>query len=497
MSQKQYEGSLDRRRAGILLHITSLPGPAQCGDLGADAYRFIDFIQQAGFTVWQILPVGPTQSDGSPYQSSSMHAGNPRLISVGGLIDQALLPAELIPSEPISDSSKAKLLYQSWKTFQSNPQREMQAELDRFITENTSWLDNYTLFRALREENNLQCWWEWPAPIRDRDPAALEKAKRRLGLSLDYIRFEQFLFFQQWMMLKRYANERGIRLFGDMPIFVAHDSAEVWANRDMFELDPEGHPLVVAGVPPDYFSETGQRWGNPLYRWDKLEQNGFSFWVDRMKTQLALFDLVRVDHFRGFEAYWEIPAAHEHAINGHWVKVPGDRLFEHLHQIYDPLPLVAEDLGYITPEVDALRRNFGLPGMKILQFAFSGGADNPYLPFRHEANSVTYTGTHDNNTTLGWYLDLDDASRQYVDDYLGKSKEVMPWPVIRSALASRSRLAVIPMQDILALGSEHRMNLPGTVEGNWSWRFQWQQIPVDLTQRLRKRVEMYGRSGRD
>jgi len=493
MSQEQYGGSLDRRRAGILLHITSLPGPAQCGDLGADAYRFIDFIQKTGFTVWQILPVGPTQTDGSPYQSSSMHAGNPRLISVRDLVDQALLPSEFALKEGITDAEKKQLLYRAWKIFQSSPRHEMRQELDRFIAENSSWLENYTLFRALREDNGGRCWWEWPAPIRDCDPTAMAQARHRLGSCIDYIRFEQFQFFRQWMNLKRYANERGILLFGDMPIFVAHDSAEVWAHREFFELDSEGHPLVVAGVPPDYFSETGQRWGNPLYRWEKMAQEGFSFWVDRMKTQLQLFDLIRVDHFRGFEAYWEIPAANENAIDGRWVKAPGDRLFDHLHRIYDPLPLVAEDLGIITPEVDALRLKFGLPGMKILQFAFTGEADNPYLPFRHEANSVAYTGTHDNDTTLGWYLGLDDTSRLDVDEYLGRSKEVMPWPMIRAALASRSRLAVIPMQDLLALGNAHRMNLPGTTEGNWNWRFQWQSIEDDLVQRLRKRVEIYGR----
>ncbi|MCB1867527.1 MAG: 4-alpha-glucanotransferase [Gammaproteobacteria bacterium] len=493
MSQTLHEGILDRRRAGILLHITSLPGPAQCGDLGADAYRFVDFIHKTGFTVWQILPVGPTQTDGSPYQSSSIHAGNPRLINVGALADQTLLPSEFALNVQITDADKKQLLIRAWNKFQSSPQQAMLREYDHFITENRRWLDNYTLYRALREENMNRPWWEWPAQIRDRDPAAMEKASHRLEPSLEYIRFEQFQFFRQWMNLKRYANERGILLFGDMPIFVAHDSAEVWVRRDLFELDSEGHPLVVAGVPPDYFSETGQRWGNPLYRWDKLEREDFSFWVDRMKTQLQLFDLIRVDHFRGFEAYWEIPATNGHAIDGRWVKAPGDRLFEHLHRIYDPLPLVAEDLGLITPEVDTLRLKFDLPGMKILQFAFSGGADNPYLPFRHETNSVVYTGTHDNDTTLGWYLGLDDDSRLYVDEYLGRSKEAMPWPMIRSALASRSRLAIIPMQDLLALGSEHRMNLPGTVVDNWNWRFQWRLIGDDLAQRLHRRVEIYGR----
>ncbi|MCB1763171.1 MAG: 4-alpha-glucanotransferase [Gammaproteobacteria bacterium] len=493
MNQPLNKLGLDRRRAGILLHITSLPGPAECGDLGPDAYRFVDFIQQTGFSVWQILPVGPTQADGSPYQSSSMHAGNPRLISISELADLALLPPEFVHKEQIGEADKKRLLRAAWKEFQANPRPELRSELDLFITETSAWLEDYTLFRALWEENGHRCWWRWPAPLRDRDPAALKAARRRLAAAVEYIRFEQFLFFRQWLRLKRYANQRGVLLFGDMPIFVAHDSAEVWAHRDLFELDDEGHPLVVAGVPPDYFSATGQRWGNPLYRWDKLEQDGFAFWVDRMKTQLDLFDLIRVDHFRGFEAYWEIPAVNEHAIDGRWVKVPGERLFEQLHDIYDPLPLIAEDLGFITPEVDALRRKFELPGMKILQFAFSGGADNPYLPFRHEINSVTYTGTHDNDTTLGWYLGLDDDSRLYVDEYLGRSREAMPWPMIRQALASRSQLAVIPMQDLLALGSEHRMNLPGTVEGNWRWRFQWEQVDQDLPRKLRSRGELYGR----
>ena len=278
-----------------------------------------------------------------------------------------------------------------------------------------------------------------------------------------------------------------------MPIFVAHDSSEVWAHQELFELDGDGHPLVVAGVPPDCFSELGQRWGNPLYNWERMRADNFKCWVDRMEAQLQLFDLVRIDHFRGFEAYWEIPANEEHAINGRWVEAPGDALFERLHEVIDPLPLVAEDLGIITPEVEALRKRYGLPGMKVLQFAFSGEPDNPYLPFNHPANSVAYTGTHDNDTSLGWYLSLDDDTRQYVDDFLGKPREVMPWPLIRCALSSHARLAILPMQDILGLDSLHRMNLPGTTEGNWQWRFEWEQIAPELASRLRRRVALSGR----
>ncbi|MEW8382637.1 MAG: 4-alpha-glucanotransferase, partial [Candidatus Thiodiazotropha taylori] len=279
----------------------------------------------------------------------------------------------------------------------------------------------------------------------------------------------------------------------DVPIFVAHDSAEVWAHREIFDLLEDGHPRVVAGVPPDYFSETGQRWGNPLYCWDKLAEENFSFWVNRLKAQSTLFDLLRIDHFRGFEAYWEIPAEEETAVNGHWVEAPGEELFGVLYRELPDLELVAEDLGVITPEVEALRKAYDLPGMKILQFAFSGGADNPYLPFHHTRDAVVYTGTHDNDTTLGWYTGLDDQSREFVDDYLGKPREIMPWPMIRSALASRANLAIIPLQDILGLDGNHRMNTPGTTEGNWDWRFDWEMVKPETESRLMHRVKMYGR----
>ena len=483
----------ESRQAGMLLHLSSLPGPGETGDLGSEARHFVDFLQVSGFTVWQMLPIGPTQFDGSPYQSSSMHAGNPRFISIEPLVEAGWLPAEVLEQERIDDAEKRRLLLRAWREFRRIGDAASRAALQDFVDAHP-WLPEYALFRALQEDHG-GCWWEWPAALRDRDPKALRQVRERLNQAIGYIQFEQYLFFQQWTALKRYANERGIQLFGDMPIFVAHDSAEVWSHRGMFMLDDEGHPQMVAGVPPDYFSATGQRWGNPLYRWDAMQADGFSFWIERMKTQLQLFDLVRIDHFRGFEAFWAIPAEDDHAMNGQWMQAPGDALFERLHEIYDPLPLVAEDLGVITPDVEALRRKYGLPGMKILQFAFSGESSNPYLPFRHERNSVVYTGTHDNDTTRGWYLALDDDHRQYVDNYLGRSREVMPWPLIRAALASRSRLAIIPMQDALGLDSSGRMNLPGTTEGNWGWRFDWSQVEEDLALRLYQRVEMYGRLG--
>jgi len=486
------ESCLDQRRAGVLLHITSLPGQGETGDLGSSARHFVNFLQDSGLTLWQTLPIGATQSDGSPYQSVSVHAGNPRLIALEPLVEKGWLSGQLLEQESLSDQDKRNALAAAWHGFNQDADPSDRSALHLFRAERQAWLEDYLLFQALHDELQ-RGWWEWPSALRHREPEALIKASTRLAKKIDYLCFEQFLFFQQWMALKQYANERGVLLFGDMPIFVAHDSAEVWSQQAMFLLDDEGHPTVVAGVPPDCFSELGQRWGNPLYRWDLMQQDDFAFWVARMKTQLQLFDLIRIDHFRGFEAYWEIPAEEENAVRGHWVKAPGDALFERLHEVYDPLPLVAEDLGIITAEVNALRKKYRLPGMKILQFAFSGEADNPYLPFNHTENSVVYTGTHDNDTTLGWYLSLDCETRQYVDEYLGRSQEIMPWPLIRSALASSARLAVLPMQDLLALDGTHRMNLPGTVEGNWCWRFSWDQVEPDLAARLHRRVKMYGR----
>jgi len=493
--QKESElvsGCLDRRRAGILLHISSLPGPATTGELGPEAYHFVDFLVSAGISVWQTLPIGPTHGDGSPYQTSSAHAGNPLLISLHTPIEKGWLGGDPGGGDTLSDEDKRFALGLAWQAFRSKAEPQDREDLAEFILKQAFWLEDYVLFKALQEETR-ECWWSWAKPLRDRQPRALEEARVRLAPRLDYLRFEQFLFFRQWMELKAYANQRGIKLFGDMPIFVAHDSAEVWAHRDLFDLDAKGMPRKVAGVPPDYFSATGQRWGNPLYHWGRMQQDRFAFWMARMHTQLAMFDLIRVDHFRGFEAYWEIPAEDDHAINGRWVAAPGDALFDRLHEEFDPLPLVAEDLGVITPEVEMLRQRYNLPGMKILQFAFNDGPDNPYLPFHHPRNTVVYTGTHDNDTTLGWYRRLDDRTRARVDEYLGRSREAMPWPLIRSALASRAWLAILPMQDVLALGSEHRMNLPGTVEGNWTWRFTWDQVDEDLADRLRRRIAMYGR----
>lgn len=492
----------DRRRAGILLHPTSLPGDVNAvtgldngdnGDFGADAFRFIDFLAACGMTVWQMLPLGPTHDDGSPYQCLSVHAGNPRLISLDMLVKNGWLLPENSGTPQSSSVYRCTRLLQAYQGFTRHASAEDHAAFKTFRVQQQHWLQDFALYTAVRQENAGRSWLDWPVVLRDRVPQALEEAHSRLTDVIEQICFEQFIFSRQWFALKQYANERGILLFGDVPIFVAHDSADVWMHRHYFKLDPSGGPLVVAGVPPDYFSATGQRWGNPHYEWARMQADGFQWWIERMTTQFALFDLVRIDHFRGFETCWEIPAQNPTAEGGCWVKVPGDALFGVLREKFTALPLVAEDLGIITPEVDALREKYNLPGMKILQFAFEGGPTNPYLPHNHKQDSVVYTGTHDNNTTLGWFQELSYPAQNYILEYLSKPLESMPLPLIRSALASVACMAIIPMQDALRLDAKHRMNLPGTPQGNWRWRYTWDQVPIDLAARLRRMVEMYGR----
>ncbi|MGF1615215.1 MAG: 4-alpha-glucanotransferase [Gammaproteobacteria bacterium] len=488
---------LDRRRAGLLLHPTSLPGPLDSGDLGPGAYQFVDFLAASGFTVWQMLPVNPTHGNLSPYACQSIHAGNSRLISLELLESEGWLGRQTEAKVHISGEDpvayRRSLLAQGRTGFLARASAADRAAYDEFKAKHAYWLENYVLFQALQEQYGGLPWWEWPAPLRDREPKALQEARMRLAEPLEQQRFEQFVFFRQWHALKRYANDRGILLFGDMPIFVAEDSNAVWARRHYFRLNEVGRPLVVAGVPPDYFSATGQRWGNPLYDWNHMRQDDFWWWRERVKNHLLLFDLVRIDHFRGFEAHWEISGTEATALRGHWVQAPGQELFATLLQAFNPLPLVAEDLGTITPEVTALRDQFGFPGMKVLQFAFDGNPENPYLPHNHVSNSVVYTGTHDNNTTLGWYQELSEEERHYVLDYLGDRDTEIPWLMIRTALISVAKLAMVPMQDILGLDAAGRMNVPGLDEGNWRWRFSWQQVPTDLAPRLRHSVRLYGR----
>lgn len=486
-------GPFARRRAGILLHPTSLPGRADNGDLGPDAFRFVDFLADAGFTVWQMLPLGPTHEDRSPYQCTSAHAGNFCLISLDDLVNRGWLGREALESGEPCEAHRQRCLQFAWEGFQQHARDEERHQIEHFAKAHAAWLDDFSLYQALREEHHGRSWIDWPVPLRDREPVAMSEARKRLARRIAQVRFEQFVFYSQWQLLREYARARGVLLFGDMPIFVAHDSADVWANPDLFVLDESGRVMVVAGVPPDYFSATGQRWGNPHYRWDVLEEKDFSWWVERVRSQNELFDLIRVDHFRGFEAYWEIPAEAETAIDGRWIKAPGAELFRQILDQLGSLPLVAEDLGIITPEVEALRDDFGLPGMKILQFAFGGDAGNPYLPHNHTPLCVVYTGTHDNNTTLGWYQQLGRAEKHHLREYIGCPREKMPWPLIRMAFASVARMAIVPLQDVLELDAAHRMNQPGITDGNWGWRFEWSQFSEELPGKLHELAGMYGR----
>jgi 4-alpha-glucanotransferase len=483
-----------QRCSGILLHPTSLPGPFGIGTLGRECRDLIDFLVASDQSIWQILPLGPTGYGDSPYSSYSAFAGNPLLICPEQLVREGdLNPADLVPFQgnfPTVDYLVAtrmhyQLLDQAWQNFRQRASAARQQDFSAFCQAQAYWLDDYAIFRALRSHFGEMPWYDWPEDIRQRQESALRSWGAQLDAGVLRQKFIQFVFFQQWISIKNYANSRGIKILGDLPIFVAHDSSDVWANQQLFLLGPDGSPNVVAGVPPDYFSATGQRWGNPLYNWEVLEKDDFSWWKARLKWNLQLTDLLRIDHFRGFSACWEIPAEDKTAANGRWVNTPGYQLFAALKKDLGKLPLVAEDLGVITADVEQLRKFCGLPGMKILQFAFDSGPDNPYLPHNIEKQSVVYTGTHDNNTTLGWWTALDSNQKNQVRDYLGHSCSNMPWDLIRTAYQSRADLCIIPFQDILALPESARMNRPGQARGNWAWRFPAAALNPELAEQLR------------
>lgn len=486
---------LHKRRAGILLHITSLPGKEENGDLGPEAYRFVDFLRSIGATVWQTLPLNMPHDDGSPYQCISAHAGNTALIDLDWLVDKGWLSRNERYQECGGSPSFARscFLKYAYYGFKLHATEQDKAEFTRFCSDKKFWLDDYALFIALRKEFSNLSWNQWPEPYKTRNSSVLNEASRRLCIEIEGIKFEQFVFFKQWHELKDYAARHGVLMFGDIPIFVSYDSADVWVHPEVFKLDERCEMSVVAGVPPDYFSETGQRWGNPHYNWSYLKKNGFNWWVDRFRTQVEMFDIIRIDHFRGLEAAWEIPASEPTAIKGRWVKAPGHALLRAIFNAFGPIALVAEDLGIITEKVEKLRDYFFLPGMKILQFAFSGDPGNPYLPGNMDKNSVVYTGTHDNDTTLGWYNSISDQERAYLHEYLGEPAISMPFMLIQAALASVANLAIIPMQDVLELDTEHRMNTPGTTEGNWLWRFAWDQLLPEQVQRMAHSIKLFGR----
>lgn len=485
---------LSKRRAGILLHISSLPGAGSLGDLGQEAYHFVNFLADAGIAVWQTLPLGMTHADRSPYQCLSAHAGNPSFINMDWLADKGWLQLSSQIYQNASNSDKGYLMALAFQGFLERAEAQDKEQFADFCEAQAFWLDDFAVFIALRNEFNQLCWNQWPEHFKERDVKAIKEARRRLNTEIERIKFEQYIFFRQWLELKAYANQHGVLLFGDIPIFVSYDSADVWANRQVFKLDESGQMSVVTGVPPDYFSATGQRWGNPHYDWEYLKDTGFHWWVERMHTQLELFDILRIDHFRGLEAAWEIPAEEETAIHGQWVKAPGKDLLNAIKAEHGSIPLVAEDLGIITPEVVELRDEFELPGMKILQFAFGSGPDNPYLPNNYEKNCVVYTGTHDNDTTLGWSQALSEEEKRFVYEYLGNPAMPLHCALIHAALASVANLAIIPMQDILELDSSHRMNVPGTVEGNWQWRFQWGQLSHERATRLAHLIKLFNRN---
>ena len=462
---------LSRRCAGVLLHLSSLPG----GKLGAGARQWIDFLASCGFGCWQILPLCPTDETGSPYSSPSAFAGNSHFIDTG------FLQQPPYAGRCDLQTNEHELWQQAYAVFARQPE-EAQQPLEEFIAQN-HWLTDYALFSLLRQ-HHPGSWAQWPEAFRHRDTDALQAFSAQHQNELRAICFQQYVFYRQWQELKAYANSRDILILGDMPIFVAHDSSDCWANQGSFLLESSGQPSWVAGVPPDYFSETGQRWGNPQYDWQAMAAENFRWWDDRFRFSFRCYDVVRVDHFRGFEACWYIPATEELAINGHWREVPGHALFEHLRSTLPSLPIIAEDLGIITAEVEKLRDDFELPGMKILQFAFDGSPDNPYLPAQHIPNCVLYTGTHDNNTISGWFTELNDEQRHMVLETLAGRADEMPWLMMERALQSVANTVIIPLQDLLELDGSHRMNIPGTTENNWRWQFQWSQIPTDLPQRV-------------
>jgi len=490
------------RTAGVLLHPTSLPGRFGIGDLGAELLAFLDWAQSAGLRIWQVLPLNAPGYGNSPYGCQSSYAGNPLLISPQRLVEGGLLPkdslddlpefpADHVDFERVSEL-KQDLLARSYEHFSQHASDLQQQAFAAFRRDN-AWLPDWALYAALKAKHGGKQWTMWPAGLAAREQGAISDARRDLADDIRFNEYIQWLFFDQWAAVRKAADARGIRIMGDVPIYVAGDSADVWANRGIFQIDDRGEPTVVSGVPPDYFSATGQRWGNPLYRWDVLQQTNFRWWVSRFRAALRFADLMRVDHFRGFAAYWEIPANEPTAIQGRWMPGPGRALFDAVREALGDLPLIAEDLGHITAEVHELRRAIGVPGMKILQFAFAQ-PDSPHLPHCYEPHTVVYTGTHDNDTARGWYEHATDDEREAVASYLGVTRaNDIAAALIRTAYTSVAEMAVVPVQDILNLGSEARMNLPGAEHDNWSWRLAGGALSAEHAETLRELAEVSGR----
>lgn len=491
---------LDTRGCGVLAHLSSLPGPGGIGSMGRDACRFIDLLAAMGMTYWQILPLSPPACGNSPYSAFSAFAGNPLLIDLDQIVADGDLPG--IEYENSSDivsvdfdlvsEEKMKLLRRAAGAFLKNDMAVHRQEFWDFCN-TTPWLHNYSLFMALKLRYKGKSWDKWPAAAALLSPEKYEKYSIELGPEIGIQKYIQWQFFRQWRRLKSYAADKNISIIGDIPIFVGYDSADVWSNRELFLLDAKGKPTVVAGVPPDYFSATGQLWGNPLYDWDAMGCRKFDWWIERFRAMFDLFDVVRVDHFRGFEAAWHVPVREKTAIHGTWVSGPGAALFDAVLSALGTLPVIAEDLGVITPEVVVLRDRYNFPGMKIVQFAFDSGASNGYLPHNYQKNCVVYTGTHDNDTTVGWYTALSDAQRRRVDSYVGSGGDDTVGALLRAVFMSVADTAIVPLQDLIRLGTDARMNVPGTAFGNWRWRFAWNMIPEGSADLIHDQLECYGR----
>lgn len=493
---------LNGRTCGVLLHPTSLPGHGGIGSFGEDARCFIDILSVMGMSYWQILPLSPPAFGNSPYSAFSAFAGNPLLIDCDQLVREGDLPANIHGCAVSEDrvnfaavaDNKLGLLRQAALSFFASGRTERMLEFWDFC-DTTFWLHDYALFMAVKQYYNGSPWLRWPKEVALRTPEAYERLSIALGQEIGIQKYQQWQFFRQWRILRNYAASRGVKVIGDLPLFVAYDSADVWCRREIFLLDERGRPTSVAGVPPDYFSSTGQLWGNPLYNWDLLEQRGYDWWICRFRQMFDMFDTVRIDHFRGFEAAWHVPAREKTAKRGEWVPGPGRGLFDAVRAALGNLSIIAEDLGVITPAVVELRDRYAFPGMKILQFAFGSDSDNPYLPHNHIRNCVVYTGTHDNNTTRGWYDDLSPVQRQEVRKYIGCTEEDIPAGMLRLAFMSVADTIIIPFQDLLGLSGDSRMNIPGTIGNNWEWRFSWGMIPRCLGHELREIVKRYGRLG--
>jgi 4-alpha-glucanotransferase len=473
-----------KRSSGILLHISSLPGEEGIGSLGKEAFRFVDFLAQTKQTIWQILPLGPVGYGNSPYQCYSAFAGNPMFIDIHQLVADRLIARKSVTG-PLFKAKKVEFeRVEAWKTplfkeafagFQKNFDR-YKDEYYTFMSHNSWWLDDYALFRSLKSKYGETVWNTWKKKLVVRDRHAMHEAFKELHAEIDYHRFLQFIFFRQWFKLKAYANSKGIRIIGDIPLYVSFDSVDVWANQDIFLLDEEAKPTQVGGVPPDYFSETGQLWGNPVFDWERVAERDFDWWLARIHFNLRLFDQVRVDHFRGLESFWSVAADEKNAIIGEWIPAKGYELFRKLEEQLGRLEVIAEDLGLITPEVKKLRDDFGLPGMKVLQFAYGSDTENENLPHNYSTNFLVYTGTHDNDTSLGWFNTIDRKERKFLRRYVPGSGKQFVRNLMEQAWASAAHTAMVPMQDVLGLGSEARMNTPGVATGNWDWRFSWSQV---------------------